>query len=215
MDKSRPALAVVRITDSNLERYLPDICAVHMNAYPKGHFTNLLGKPDLSNYYRELILNSDISLVAESGRRLVGFLISGTHVAHGVANFTRDNRALLLRILLLNPAMAIEKVTSLTLSRMSKVEKSKATFRIMSIAVDSKAMRGGIGAFLIRELETMLAGLDVKLIGLSVRKGNQNAIDFYHRIGFAVEMQSRWALYFVKPVNAVAAGDGLAPKAPA
>lgn len=203
MNKSRSEVGVFRVSESNLETYLPAICDVHIDAYPDGHFTNLLSRPHLLQYYRELILNSDISLVAEAGHSVLGFLISGTQVSRGVANFTHSHRALLMRILLLHPAMAAEKMSLLLNARLFKLAKSKATFRIMSIAVDPKAMRAGIGARLISELDTLLLGRGVTQVGLSVRKSNRNAIDFYNRLGFSVEMQNQWAVYYVKPTRPV------------
>ena len=55
---------------------------------------------------------------------------------------------------------------------------------IVSISVMPEFRRKGIGRKLMEEAIEYLKGKGVTKVGLEVRKGNEEAIDFYERLGF-------------------------------
>lgn len=192
---------IIYLDKNNADAYLPDIARVHYQAYSSRHFTSCFSGEMLRRYYSLLISNSDVSLVSVSDDgRLNGFVISGVGVGSGVTAFVKKHRVYLVFLLLKNPAFLYEKLRFFLSSRLSKkiLSKKVTPFRLMSIAVDPSSQSKGVGATMIENLESKLSSIDVLSYGLSVRKENCRAIDFYRRNGFLTEKETADSIYFFK-----------------
>lgn len=194
-------MVISEITGGNASSFAEDVARIHAAAYSHEHFSATFGFEKLKEYNLLLIENSDISLVALDEGRPVGFVISGTAVSRGVREFTRRNRPFLVRTLLSHPRFLFAKISGKLNGLFSSPAPSAAQYRLLSIATDPTAQSKGVGAALLAGLEQRLRERGVKRYGLSVRKGNPRAVEFYRRNGFAEEKEQTGSLYFTKELE--------------
>ena len=69
--------------------------------------------------------------------------------------------------------------------------------RLLSIAVDKRAMGKGVAVELIMGFERLVCGITSKY-GLSVKKDNTRAVKFYQKLGFEVESTEGESINFKK-----------------
>ena len=180
---------------------LNDIAMIHKLAYHGDHFSSRFSVSRLEEYYANLIVNSDLSLVAiDEDGLCAGFVIAGYGVSQGVRKFTRDNKAYLATLLLLNPSILLAKVQSWVRSLIGKSEPSFAKFRLLSISVNPVSQSSGVGSAMLDFFEERLREMNVKCYGLSVKGDNTGAIKFYRRNGFIQEKEYLGSRYFYKEV---------------
>jgi ribosomal protein S18 acetylase RimI-like enzyme len=193
----------VTIDTGNVDRYLSEIADIHYGAYSKEHFTSCFDKALLEKYYKFLIVNSDLCLLAVDDGVVVGFIVSGYSVGRGVSQFIGENRPSVIRVFLKNPRFILEKALSIISSRIMRDKDSPAIapFRLMSISVKSGTQSRGVGSLLLNEFEQTLLAKNINLYGLSVRKKNERAVSFYFRNGFEVQKETRDSLYFGKELK--------------
>lgn len=191
---------IMKIDGSNSDDYLSGIADVHYGAYSKEHFTSCFDKGLLEGYYKLLIQNSNISVVAVEDEVVVGFIVAGYSVGRGVSQFIKDNRASIIKVFLKNPRFICEKARSIAVSKLARdvISHPIAPFRLMSISVRSGVQSRGVGSALLHFFESSLLESNIPDYGLSVRKKNDRAIEFYIRNGFAVQKETRDSLYFYK-----------------
>ena len=194
-------VAVVAIGQEAISRAARQAAEIHLAAYSHGHFTSTFGLPKLTEYNAGLISHSDICLGALEGEKMLGFLISGENVSRGVAEFVRNNRWFLIRKLLSHPQFLFEKISFSVRARLVRTKPSKATYRLLSIAIDPRAQSSGIGGMLLAVLEEHLRARGVKRYGLSVLSKNPRAIAFYRRNGFELEKIELGSAYFSKDLQ--------------
>jgi len=70
---------------------------------------------------------------------------------------------------------------------------------IYSLAVDPSARGQGIGAELMRRIERQLAELGCRKINLQVLAANSATVDFYRKLGYAVEERVSMGKLLVPP----------------
>ena len=58
---------------------------------------------------------------------------------------------------------------------------------LYSVAVQQTCKRGGVGTALVREAERALHALGCEKINLQVRAANEEVVQFYRALGYAVE----------------------------
>lgn len=193
----------VTIDTGNVDRYLSEIADIHYGAYSKEHFTSCFDKALLEKYYKFLIINSDLCLLAVDDGMVIGFIVSGYSVGRGVSQFIGENRPSVIRVFLKNPRFILEKALSIISSRLMRDKDSPAIapFRLMSISVKSGTQSRGVGSLLLNEFEQTLLARNINLYGLSVRKKNERAVSFYFRNGFEVQKETRDSLYFGKELK--------------
>lgn len=196
-------MKIIIIDGSNSKSYLSGIAEVHYGAYSKEHFTSCFDKDLLSRYYNSLIRNSDLSIVAVEEGVVVGFIVAGYSVGRGVSQFIKDNRASVVRVFFKNPRFIYEKALSTVASKLAKggVSVPVSPFRLMSISVRSGIQSRGVGSKLLQFFEEKLLASNIAEYGLSVRKKNQRAIEFYIRNSFSVQKETRDSLYFYKELK--------------
>ena len=192
---------IILLNSKNAEKYLTQISELHKEAYSKEHFTASFSIKMLCEYYQLLIYYSDISLVAADGLSVVGFLISGVNVRKGVSAFTRKNWVYICAKLLIRPSQLIEKIMIWIAVRLHIKKKFETAYRLVSLAVRSDTKSKGIAAQLIGSLESMLLLLKISNYGISVRKNNMRAINFYKKLNFVQEDEFHNALYFSKSIE--------------
>lgn len=163
-------METIEINSANAAQYAKDLGRIHAKAYSSDHFSAMFNPEKLAEYNLLLLQNSDISLVAVRDNTVLGFLISGTAVSRGVREFTRENRAYLVGVLLSHPKFMLAKIAGKLNSIASKQAPSKASYRLLSVAVDPSTQSKGVGAALLNALEQRLKIRNVQQYGLSVRK---------------------------------------------
>lgn len=194
---------IIKVDEASSEAYLSGIAEVHYGAYSKEHFTSCFNQDLLKKYYRVLIKSSDLSVVAVEGGVVVGFVVSGYSVGRGVSQFIKDNRASVIKVFIRNPRFICEKAIAILTARLGRARASApiSPFRLMSISVRSGTQSRGVGSALLSFFEKNLLASSVFEYGLSVRKKNKRAVEFYIRNGFSVQKETRDSLYFYKELK--------------
>lgn len=192
----------IQILDKHsTDKYIHQIAEIHSQAYSSEHFTAGFSPAKLSEYNKQLILASDISIIALDGENLAGFILAGENISSGVRNFTDQNRLWLIFQLLKRPIIFMGKMAALIQSKVSPTKPSQAKFRLLSIAIRPSAQSKGIGARMLAFLETELAQRNIYTYGLSVKQSNIGAIRFYEQNGFTLEKSFLGSSYYVKHIN--------------
>jgi len=181
---------------------ISDLVALHGRAYLSDHFTNKLSPAQLKRYYLGLAEAGALySFIMFSDGHPVGFMICGERLNDRVKSFVSENFLDMVWVVIKNPHFIMPKIKAM-FTRFSKNSwKSEADVRILSIAVDTTVQGKGYGRHMLETLECRLASNGVKVYGLSVKNENHNAIRFYQRYGFEVELQGESTTYYIKVVR--------------
>ena len=159
-----------------------------------------------NNFYRYLIKEADLCVIAIRKKKtnrnepVIGFIISGNNVSKGVSNFISDNRLYLLTILLRHPQFIYEMALNKLNSILNRYPKTTSQYRLASMGVLKEMQSIGIGKKMLVYFESIIAERVYKLYGLSVRKNNLRAIDFYLNNGFNKEISRHSVLLMVKEI---------------
>lgn len=180
--------------------YLEEVARIHYSAYSKDHFTSIFNLAKLKEYYKELILSSDLSLFFIDEGKSVGFIVAGESISKGVSSFIRNNRLYIITLLLTHPKFLIEKLTDIIKSFMPKERRVVSKFRLMSIAVDSNMHSKGYGKKMLQIFEEYLRRKSLLSYGLSVRNDNEKGIKFYIDNGFILEAETSDSHYYRKDI---------------
>jgi ribosomal protein S18 acetylase RimI-like enzyme len=194
-------MEIVEITPDEAPYFAREAAKIHLAAYSRGHFTSTFGLPKLTEYNARLIANSEFSLAAVEGGRMLGFLVSGEHVSRGVSEFISDNRLFLIGRMLIHPLFLFEKVLWTIRARISSHRPSSARYRLLSIATAPEAQSSGVGAALLAAIEARLRKRGIERYGLSVLAKNTRAVAFYRRHGFSLEKEELGSAYFCKQLT--------------
>jgi ribosomal protein S18 acetylase RimI-like enzyme len=182
---------------------LESICSVHKYAFDKDHFSSILPQPLLVKFYSELLRNNHYNYIAiNEDNRILGFIVAGRNTGSAINTFIKRSLLSLFLVLLKNPRFLSQKIRLVINKLIYKNEfHSQAGLRLLSIAVIKDSVHKGIGTQLIRHFENELIGNDIFIYGLSVKKHNQNAINFYIKNHFEVEKEEKEAYYFVRKLE--------------
>lgn len=190
------------ITQDKQLTHLSSIAAIHKNAYHNDHFTSTFSMRKLEEYYRFLIENSDLPLIAVNDQGdCVGFIISGTTISKGVQEFIRVNRAYLIGVMFRNPTFLIQKIYFKAYTLFKKSRPSSAKFRLLSISVNPEFQSTGVGGLMLKFFESRLANMNIDSYGLSVRSNNIRAVQFYINNGFVKEKEYLSTTYFYRDIT--------------
>ncbi len=174
------------------------ISSLHRQLFDKEHFTARFNEKLLNKYFEELLSHSSYNLFAFNGKEFVGYLIAGEKLDNVLKKFSKDYFFQLIILLIKNPKFLIEKLIDFFESIFNKNKKSKAEMRLFLIASKHNENLKGVGSSLIKNFEKKLIQNGKFIYGLSVRKHNQNAIDFYLRLGFVEEFRTHKSIYLIK-----------------
>jgi len=185
------------------EKDIKNICTLHAHAFNEDHFTSTLSNSSLSKFYSTLFKYNNYNFVAyDENNILIGFVVAGNKTNHAIDIFIKDNYHVLLLALIKHPQFLFKKMVGLLKKIINKSKSSKVEMRLLSIAVSKNSKEKGIGTALIEYLEENLRKNEIYSYGLSVKKSNSNAIKFYDKNNFKIELEEKNALYYLKNLNA-------------
>ncbi|MGQ9798934.1 MAG: GNAT family N-acetyltransferase [Ignavibacterium sp.] len=196
---SKSEIKIIPLTaDENL---IGKIVSLHKQLFDKEHFTARFNEKLLSKYFNLLLTYSDYKICAFKEQELIGYLIAGRKLDYVLKKFSREHFFRLIILLFGNPRFLIEKFLDLMNKIIYKNKKSKADMRLFLIASKHDKNIKGVGKSLIENLENHLIEEAIVIYGLSVRKHNQKAIDFYKHLGFIEEFRTHKSIYFIKKLS--------------
>ena len=167
---------------------------LHKEIFDKSHFTSNFPSKLLARYFYKLISRNSFNYVAFDKNEILGYIVSGFHTAEAVQEFVSENKLAIIKVLLLHPKFLIEKVyiSIFTHSRKTK------NLRLLLIGVKPNQK---IGSQLLKYFENEIYLAGIHNYGLSVRKNNMRAIDFYKKSGFIVESSTINSFSFLKDLQ--------------
>lgn len=169
------------------EADLDTIATIHLAAYSRDHFTSLLPRPVLADYYRLFLGGgTDILLHVGSDGVADGFAVYGRRIPERIALFKRQRWGSILLTALGHPFRSVSKTAKRFTSRLrpGRSSAAPADFLLLSIAVGRKG--GGIGTALLHEMIARVDRGDVPIVGLYVNCSNIGAVNLYFQVGFRV-----------------------------
>jgi ribosomal protein S18 acetylase RimI-like enzyme len=183
------------------ENLIGKITNLHKQLFDKEHFTARFDEKLLNTYFHLLLSNSSYKICALQDQEVIGYLIAGEKLDDVLKKFSKEYYIRLMILLIKNPRFLVEKFLDLMIRLIHKNKKSKADMRLFLIASKHDENLKGVGKTLIENLEKHLNEKGITIYGLSVRKHNQNAINFYKRMGFIEEFITHKSIYFVKKLS--------------
>lgn len=178
-----PGLYAVR---ECVERDLPAIARVHLDAYSKDHFTSRLSPTTLRAYYG-LFLGGGSHIIVltpdDDAEQVLGFAVFGHGIGARIAQFKREHRGAIAGAALRHPLAAGRKaVGRLANSFALKNDVEPAPYLLLSIAVAKRNV--GAGGRLLAALLERAQAEGAKCVGLYVNGDNLGAINSYVAHGF-------------------------------
>lgn len=186
--------------------YASEVADIHLESYSNKHMTALFSKKKLKEYYRFLVEESELFVIAfKDGEesvsdQVLGFIVAGPNVSKGVARFLKANQHYLLWLMLKNPLFLCQKAIAIARSKLLRSKPSNANFRLLSIAVKAGKQSLGIGGGMLQFFEKILKEKGISMYGLSVRKKNHRAVLFYQKNGFILEKEISGSKYYIKEI---------------
>ncbi len=171
------------------------ICKAHLKIFDKSHLTSNFSDSLLKKYFAKLISMNEFNFVAYDEREnLVGYILSGYHTEEAANEFMFENIFKIIIVLLKHPGFLVEKI----IYSFYKRRKKKAPLRLLIIGV----MPGlGLGRKLILHYENEIIKNGIREYGLSVRKDNARAANFYTKNGFILESKVYNSLGYFKKLK--------------
>ena len=174
---------------------LPTVANIHLRAFPHSALSKL-GHETVRRYYEWQLLGPHevVAIGASSGEVLLGFSLGGVFRG-ATSGFVRSNRGFLARCLLQRPWLLADplfrnraRTGARSLRRSDRGDTSAGAetdaFGILSIAVDPRHHRSGIGTLIMGEMEQRARTRKATRMHLSVEPKNSSAICFYERMGW-------------------------------
>ncbi|OEF00505.1 hypothetical protein A136_13990 [Vibrio crassostreae 9ZC13] len=171
---------VVELNESELRA----VASVHKRNYPSGHLTERFDTELLFDYYKIISELADSIVLAKDGDTIVGFAFLGNSFSGVMSKLILENKIKVIKFSFLNAVDVLKFIFSRVRSR-SHGFKSASDVRLLSIVSDRSSGKKGVGYKLISYICNNL--YQSKIVGLSVKIENINAINFYINNGFIVE----------------------------
>lgn len=188
---------------SNDEDILKKIVKLHKQLFDKEHFTSTFSEDLLKKYFSDLVKSSPFKYLAIAENELVGYLIGGVNLNYALSEFSKKHFLKLVLLLLRNPEFIKEKIQDIFRKIFLTTQKSSIEMRLFLIAAKHNEQTKGIGRKLIQKFEQDLIQNKVHAYGLSVRRHNNKAIDFYYKLGFVEEFRTNKSIYFIKRLKSI------------
>lgn len=184
---------IIKLNKSNYHLYVRKIINIHINSFSKNHFISSFNIFVLNNYYKHLILYSDISFVLiDDKNNISGYLISGYSIHKGINLFIIKY----FYYLIFKSFFNIHIFKRFIYSKQNKNLIFKSKYRLYVIATAES--QKGYGNLLLKNLENNLKFMNIKSYGLSVNNENINAINFYLKNGFNITKKINEKFYLDK-----------------
>lgn len=174
---------------------------LHKQLFDKDHFTATFSEDLLQDYFNLLLASSMFKYAAVVDNEYVGYLIGGAKLDNVLSDFSKKYFFRLIYHLLMNPKFIKEKIQDFSIKVFSYNQKSSAQMRLFLIAAKHSEEIKGVGKKLIQHFEQNLLENNINVYGLSVRKHNAKAIDFYIQHGFIEEFRIPKSIYFIKHLD--------------
>ena len=160
------------------------LAVIHKQVFGKIHFTTSFSICLLTKYFENLIEKMKYGIVIKDNNDIVGYLFAASNSGQIINNFLNANFLKVFFYLLLNPRFILEKIRELFSKFSSKNKNTRNEISLYLIAVDTRLGGRGIGKELIYYFEDLVKSNNENSYTLSVRKNNQQAIDFYLKNNF-------------------------------
>ena len=196
-----------KVDSSNCMDFVDSICYIHKKAYSKSHLTSSFSLSLLNSYYVSLINASKYSFVAIVNNNIEGFVISGDNFGPEMKIFQRKNFFKIIIFSFSRPLTFLNKTfyylsTVFRILSKSKINtENKVKYRLFSIAVLPYTQSSGLGTKMISHLEKKLIEKDIYHYGLSVKRSDNRAINFYKRNLFYFEKSVEDNDFFAKKLE--------------
>jgi len=179
-----------------------NIIDLHLRSFGKNHFSAILNKKLLKNYFTKLITMNKYCFVfyETDENKLQCYLIAGFNTDEAVSSFTKENLMPLFLTLLKNPSFIPEKIIELFKNVFGKTKNKRTKCRLYIISVDERCKGRGIGNEITKHLEYELRKDGIDVYGLSVRKDNKSAIGFYKKSGYTFDFENSKSIYYLKNI---------------
>jgi ribosomal protein S18 acetylase RimI-like enzyme len=174
------------------------LALLHKQAFGKIHFTTNFSISFLTKYFENLIEKMKYGIVIKDNGDLVGYLFASTNSGQIINNFLKINFLKVFFYLIGNPRFIVEKILELFNKFLSKTKNTGNEISLYLITVDTSLGGRGIGKELINNFEELVKGNSEKSYTLSVRKNNQQAIDFYLKNNFIQIESNKKSIKFRK-----------------
>ena len=176
------------------------LALLHKQVFGKIHFTTSFSISLLTKYFENLIEKMEYGIVIRDNGDVVGYLFASTNSGQIINNFLKTNFLKVFFYLLRNPRFIAEKILELFSKFSSKNNYTRTEISLYLIAVDTSLGGRGIGKELIYYFEELVKGNSEKSYTLSVRKNNQQAIDFYLKNKFVQIEANEKSIRFRKEI---------------
>lgn len=179
------------------------LAVIHKQVFGKIHFTTSFSICLLTKYFENLIEKMKYGIVIKDNNDIVGYLFAASNSGQIINNFLNANFLKVFFYLLLNPRFILEKIRELFSKFSSKNKNTRNEISLYLIAVDTRLGGRGIGKELIYYFEDLVKSNNEKSYTLSVRKNNQQAIDFYMKNNFVQIESNEKSIRFRKEIESV------------
>ncbi|MBA2311900.1 MAG: GNAT family N-acetyltransferase [Actinobacteria bacterium] len=185
---------------------------IHLRAFPYSALSKL-GHEAVRRYYEWQLLGPHdvIAVGAFSSAALLGFCFGGVFRG-ATSGFVRANRGFLARRLVRQPWLLTDpllrdrmRIGARSLRRSERAggsgEAVSDTFGILSVAVDPRHHRSGVGTIIMGEMEQHARTRKAVRMHLSVEPKNSPAIRFYERLGWETAGRDAGTDRMIKPLR--------------
>ena len=170
------------------EKDIPDIVAIHINAFPD-FFLTTLGEGFLKLYYRSVLKSSDgILLIGKTEGETTGFC-AGTMLSSGFnSRLIKSNligyACQGIKLLFTHPVRIWHLFKNMTKENADVGDKGEYA-ELLSIGVDPEKQGGGVGKKMLIALEEEVTHRGGTKLSLTTDyESNEQAIGFYHSLGY-------------------------------
>ncbi len=160
------------------------LALLHKQVFGEIHFTSSFSIGLLTKYFENLIVKMEYSIVIKENEDIVGYLFAGSNSGQIINDFLKANLLKVFFYLLRNPRFIMEKIYELLKRFTPKKKQISNEVSLYLIAVDTRLGKRGLGQKLTNHFEELVKSNNENSYTLSVRKNNQQAIDFYLKNNF-------------------------------
>lgn len=184
------------------DKHILQLVYIHKRTFSKEHFSSFFDDNLLTDYFSQLLLTNEYSIAAfDSSGEMRGFILAGYASEDGLSKFIKQNFSKIFLLILLRPHFWVEKLLELLAKFFGIKKKSSEKLRLYLIEIDSNFQSAGIGKEMILFLEKLLIANHIYSYGLSVRKKNHRAVEFYKKNNFEIEFSTLKSIFFIKRIN--------------
>lgn len=193
---------------------LEEIAKIHINEFSE-YFLSIMGEKLLYKFYQSYYETSNILVVAEKNKEIIGFIL-GTNTILGREKFFKENfrqifwtllkeffkgnkilwKGISRRLFFIKEAI----ITKLCKKRKLVSQKILSSYRLLSIAIKSEERGNNIAYKMEKFFCEKLLEKEIRRVGLSVKKDNERAISFYKKCNYNIEKEEEVSIYFIKNI---------------